>query len=99
MTFELALWIDQFHILHDSVGHLTDKQRFEPAKYSKAYSELHSYQDPESVTTAYSQGTILNEVSADQLMAFTKTITEPAQTIAAWTNVRANSNLGNIQSE
>ena len=39
--------------------------------------------------TAYSQGTIQLEVSADQMMAFAKTITEPTLSIAPWTCVRA----------
>jgi hypothetical protein len=89
MDFNLQHWIDQIYVLHDSLGQLTDRQGIEPVANSKAYLELHSYQNPETVMTAYSQGSMLNEVSADQLIAFTKTITEPAQSIAPWTCVRA----------
>jgi hypothetical protein len=89
MTFDLARMIEQLHILHDSIGQLIESQGTQPVRDSKAYIELHSYVRPESVITAYSQGSILFEVSADQLMAFAKTITEPAQAIAPWTCVRA----------
>lgn len=89
MTLDLVYWIEQFHIFHDKIGQLTDSQGMGPTKNSPAYKELHSFQNPESVTTAFSQGSMLIEVSADQLMAFTKTITEPAQAIAPWTCVRA----------
>jgi hypothetical protein len=42
---------------------------------------------PESIGTAYSQGEILIE-AADYVFAVTRTLTEPAQTIAPWACAR-----------
>ena len=47
------------------------------------------YCEPERITDAYIQVNLLFEGAADHLIAFTKTVTEPATTIAPWTCVRA----------
>jgi hypothetical protein len=60
-----------------------------PAPNSQADIELHTFSRAESVETAYSQGEVLIEAAADNLAAFTKTVTEPVQTIAPWICVRA----------
>lgn len=52
-------------------------------------TELAKFERPLSLKTAYSQGHILVEVAADQLMAFTRTLEEPIQTIAPFTCARS----------
>jgi len=56
---------------------------------SQAEAELNGFQEPERVKDAYIQANLLFEGAADHLIAFTKTVTEPAATIAPWTCVRA----------
>ncbi len=75
--------------LHDDTGKFLDQYGHRPSPNSKAFLELHSFQRPESLITAYSQSGILIDVAADELIAFTKTVTEPAQSIAPWTCVRS----------
>lgn len=74
--------------LHDKAGAFLNEYREQPDSNSLAARELHTFQDQESVRTAYSQGGLLIEVAADHLMAFTRLATEPVQTIAPWTCVR-----------
>lgn len=75
--------------LHDEIGGFLNGYEHKPSPNSQAALELRTYQRPESLTTAYSGGSVLIEVAADQLIAFAKTVTEPVQTIAPWTCVRA----------
>lgn len=75
--------------LHDAVGQFSNECGLQPSPNSQAASELNTFQRPESLRTAYSQGNILIEVAADQLIAFTKTVTEPVQTVAPWSCLRA----------
>jgi hypothetical protein len=89
MDFDLANLIKELGNLHDSVAQLLDSQNLRPIENSQAFMEATTYRRSESVWTAYSMGNGLFELVADQLMAFTKTITEPIQTIAPWTCVRA----------
>jgi hypothetical protein len=56
---------------------------------SQAEAELNGFQEPERVKDAHIQANLLFEGAADHLIAFTKTVTEPAATIAPWTCVRA----------
>ena len=90
ITYEQAMKAVQMtQQLHDKTGLFFDAQGLEPNAGSLASSELHIFERPESLLTAYSQGNSLIEVAADHLIAFTKTITEPAQSIAPWTITRA----------
>jgi hypothetical protein len=75
--------------LHDSTGAFINKSENHPSLNSQADREIRTFPIAESVITGYCQGGTLIEVAADQLMAFVKTVTEPAQTIAPWTCVRA----------
>lgn len=75
--------------LHDKTGQFLNECGMHPSADSRAAAELRTYQRPESLETAYSQGSMLADAAADQLMAFTKTVSEPIQTIAPWTCVRA----------
>lgn len=75
--------------LHDNTGMFFNESGYVPFPNSQAALELQTYKRPESLNTAYSQGTVLIEVVADQLMAITKTLKQPVQTIAPWTCTRA----------
>lgn len=90
ITYEQAMKAVQMtRQLHDETGTFFDSQGLEPRTDSLATKELQRFERPESVLTAYSQGNSLIEVAADHLIAFTKTIIEPAQSIAPWTITRA----------
>ena len=75
--------------LHDKTADFLEAQGVKPKTDSPAAKELEAFERPESLLTAYSQGTSLIEVAADHLVAFTRTVTEPAQSIAPWTLARA----------
>lgn len=74
--------------LHDETGAFSDEYGAKPDLNSLARQELSTFQDGELVKTAYAQGSLLIEVAADYLMAFTRIVKEPVQTIAPWTCVR-----------
>lgn len=74
--------------LHDKTADFFNSQGLEPKSDSPAAKELQAFKRPESLLTAYGQGTGLIEVAADHLIAVTKTLTEPAQTVAPWTTAR-----------
>jgi hypothetical protein len=86
---DVPLMVQVLRNLHDEIGRFLNEYGDQPSPNSLAAVELRTFQRPESLTTTYSQGSILVEVAADQLMAFTKTVTEPVQTVAPWTCVRA----------
>ncbi|MDO9302147.1 MAG: hypothetical protein Q7T89_12225 [Anaerolineales bacterium] len=67
---------------------LWNQYKHQPLPSSQAAKELAKFSRPESIGTAYSQGTVLIEVAADYVFAVTRTLTEPAQTIAPWTCAR-----------
>jgi hypothetical protein len=89
LTYEQAIKaVQATQQLHDRTGAFFDTQGLEPKMDSLASRELQTLERPESVLTAYSQGNSLVEVAADHLIAFTRTITEPAQSMAPWTMAR-----------
>jgi hypothetical protein len=89
-TYEQAIKaVQATQQLHDRTGAFFDSQGLEPKIDSLAVKELQTYERPESLLTAYSQGNSLIEVAADHLIAFTRTLMEPAQSIAPWTMARA----------
>jgi hypothetical protein len=75
--------------LHDRTGAFFESQGLDPISNSPATKELQDFKRPKSLFTAYRQGSSLIDVAADHLIAFTKTITEPAQSIAPWTIARS----------
>ena len=81
--------VKAIEVLHDAAGQFLNDSGLKPSSNSQAVLELSTFRRPESLETVYSQGTILVEVVADQLIAFTKTVTEPVQTIAPWSCLRA----------
>ena len=89
MHQDITLLLQHICTLHDNVGEFVNRYQSQALPNSRADMELHSYSRPESLITAYCQGGVLVEVAADQLMALTKTLTEPAQAMAPWTCVRA----------
>jgi hypothetical protein len=86
---DVARAVQTTRSLHHEVGQLMNDLGHEPSRASRAAMELRTFDHRGSVRTVYSLGTMLLEVAADQLMAFAKTVTEPVQTIAPWTCVRA----------
>jgi hypothetical protein len=56
---------------------------------SIAENELTNFAQPDKVKDAYIQGNFLIEGVADHLVAFTRTVTEPAGSISPWTCTRA----------
>jgi hypothetical protein len=90
ITYEQAMnAVNMVQQLHDKTGIFFESQGLDPNSNSIAAKELQTFKRPKSVFTAYSQGVSLIDIAADHLMAFTKTITEPAQSIAPWTITRS----------
>lgn len=90
ITYEQAMnAVNMVQQLHDKTGTLFESQGLDPNNNSIAANELQNFKRPKSVLTAYSQGGSLIDIAADHLIAFTKTITEPAQSIAPWTITRS----------
>jgi hypothetical protein len=75
--------------LHDETGRILDEYGHDPSPGSQAADELSEFSKPEFVKAAYAQANMLIEGDADHLTAFVKTVTEPVQTVAPWTCVRA----------
>lgn len=74
---------------HAAYGAFVNASGIVPLEGSRAKAEEAEYADPGSIRTAYAQALQLIEVAADQLTAFLKTITEPVETLAPWSCVRA----------
>ena len=80
--------MDSIAILHDDVANYFNDHLGKNFPKAPAVSEAKAYPDPELIEIADSQGRMLVDVSADHLIAFTKTMTEPVQTFAPWVSVR-----------
>lgn len=90
ITYEKAMnAVNMVKQLHDKTGAFFESHGLDPNNNSIAAKELQAFTHPKSLFMAYSQGVSLIEVAADHLIAFTKTITEPAQSIAPWTITRS----------
>jgi hypothetical protein len=81
--------VGQVGTAHDRIAAFVAPYGNTPTTNSVADQELATFTRQESLRSAYSQGIILVEVAADQLIAFKKTVSEPVQTIAPWTSTRA----------
>ncbi|MEX0780112.1 MAG: hypothetical protein WD491_05565 [Balneolales bacterium] len=77
--------ISAIDLLIDKSGELVNKHGVDSKPGSISSKELSSFQRPLSLKTAYSQGHTFVEVAGDQLMAFSRTLKEPIQTIAPFT--------------
>jgi len=76
--------------LHDRVADYLNDCGMYPAKGSIARSEQEAWRgDSDDLFTAYSQGHLLLESASDHAYGLTRLLTEPIQTIAPWTCVRA----------
>lgn len=75
--------------LRDETAEFVRPYRSTPVSNSVAETDALASRRPESVHTLLAQTFILVEVVADQLTAFSKTITEPFETIAPWTCARS----------
>jgi hypothetical protein len=89
MDFDLNKIIKSVIRLHDQFGSFINENNSKPMPDSQTNREISSFERPESVVTTHSQGWLLCEAAADQLMGLAKLLTEPVQTIAPWTSVRA----------
>lgn len=74
-------FMEQTSILWNQYGH-------QPLPNSQASTELAEFIRPESIGTAFSQGSMLIEAAADHTFAVIKTLTEPAGTISPWVCAR-----------
>ncbi len=74
--------------LHEETAHFFNSQGLNRVPGAQALAELSAFR-AESVRTAYVRGNLLIEVSADQLAALFRNLSEPALTIVPWTSVRA----------
>lgn len=81
--------IEAIKSFHDGTSSAYQSKGFLPSEESQADHELATTRSREQLETAFSLGSMLIEVAADQAMAFTKTISIPAQTIAPWTTARS----------
>jgi hypothetical protein len=84
--------------LHSKTGQILDGYGNDPSPGSQAADELNEFDDPEFIRTTYGQANMLMESAADHLTAFIKTVTEPVQTVAPWTCVRAAMECGALAS-
>lgn len=75
--------------LIENTSHFMNEFGGEPTPNSPAIAELNTFERSQSVMTALSQGVLLAEVAADQLMTLVRSLTEPVQTISPWTCLRA----------
>jgi hypothetical protein len=75
--------------LIDSTSRFMEEFGGEPTTDSPAIAELNTFERSQSVMTALSQGVLLAEVAADQLMTLVRSLNEPIQTISPWTCLRA----------
>jgi hypothetical protein len=75
---ELRVTLSGLHIYYDGRWLSESQAEFERTTFPSA----------EQATTAHCQGSNLIHVAADQLLALTKTLTNPVQTIAPWTCLR-----------
>lgn len=74
--------------LHDEVGKFINDNGMTYVRGSVAEAE-YRVADRESLHSAYVQGYMLLEATADHTFALTRLLVEPVQTIAPWTCVRA----------
>lgn len=86
---DLVRMVQTLRDFHDETAQILNKYNHDPLTGSQAHNELKSFQRAETVRDAYIQANLLIEGTTDHLVAYTKTVTEPVETIAPWTCVRA----------
>lgn len=85
-VIELVSTLDD---LIDNTSRFMEEFGGEPTTDSPAIAELNTFERSQSVMTVLSQGVLLAEVAADQLMTLVRSLNEPVQTISPWTCLRA----------
>lgn len=78
-----------FVSLHGLISDYVNNSGGQPNQGSIASVEQHSWFGSEELLTAHSQGHLLLESAGDHAYAITRLLTNPIQTIAPWTCVRA----------
>lgn len=81
--------VDALAALRDVFADVVRSSGYDPLPGSPAELELRNFPRPESLHMAHGQACMLVEVTADQLTAFIKTISEPVETITPYTCVRS----------
>jgi hypothetical protein len=56
---------------------------------SIAFDEIESSDHPEKLSTAFSQGSLMIEVTMDHFSSLTRSISQPVLTISPWTTIRS----------
>lgn len=69
---------------HDQLGEFVKSSGLRPKYGSKANFEFTQYPRTDLVKTAYDQSAILYHATADHLLALTRVLVQPVQTIAPW---------------
>ena len=81
--------VEVIRLFQESVAPIYRAAGADPQQGSIADEELASTSSKELLETAFSQSGMLTESAADIAYAFTKSLTDPVQTIAPWTLARA----------
>jgi hypothetical protein len=90
ITYEMAQgMLRAIPSLRDAVAAFFNDHLGKPFPNAPAETEAATVPYPGIIRNAYSQGSMQVGVAADHLMAFSKTMTEPVETIAPWACVRA----------
>ena len=86
---DVVEYVSRLGKLHDDTAAVVNRAGTLPFPGSQADLELSKSDRPESLQSAFAQGSLLIESTADHLMAFINTVTEPVQSVAPWTCTRA----------
>jgi hypothetical protein len=89
MTDIITAGCEALELLYEGTSKAYRENDKGPSPGSQAAKELVTSSGRELVETAFSQGTMLIEVTADQAMACKKTLSIPMETFAPWTSGRA----------
>lgn len=74
---------------HNGIGDYINGCGNLPVAGSPAIGEVAAWPDVEDVRTVYGQVAMLVETAGDQITGFVKLVTEPVETMAPWSTVRA----------
>jgi hypothetical protein len=89
IPIEVALpFVKDMDQLHSAIAAFFQKSGGSPVPDSQADAEVRAYTQPRLVKTAYAQANLLLNSADDHMMAFSRVMQEPVNTIASWTLVR-----------
>ena len=89
MTDVITAGCEALELLHEGTSQAYRENDKGPSPGSQGAEELVTSSGRQLVETAFSQGAMLVEVTADQAMACKKTLSSPMQTVAPWASGRA----------